>query len=101
MRVFGCTAYLHMTKNERQYLDAETHKCSLLGYPCNKNGYQLYNQANQRVAYNMFDETTNGVDKEHHSTTHQEDQQTILDNFNDECISDEAEHPDVRHKRKH
>lgn len=32
LRVFGCTAYAHVPKDERQKLDLKSRKCVMLGY---------------------------------------------------------------------
>ena len=32
LRIFGCTSYAHVAKNERQKLDSYATKCVLLGY---------------------------------------------------------------------
>ena len=39
LRVFGCTAYSHIPKDERRKLDAKAHKCIFLGYSSNRKGY--------------------------------------------------------------
>ena len=39
LRVFGCTAYSHIHKDERQKLDAKACMCILLGYPSKRIGY--------------------------------------------------------------
>ena len=45
LRVFGCTAYSLIPKDEQHKLDFKASKCIFLGYPCNRKGYRLYDQA--------------------------------------------------------
>ena len=45
LRVFGCTAYSHISQDKRQKLDTKTRKCIFLGYSSNRKGYQLYDQS--------------------------------------------------------
>ena len=42
LRVFGCTTYAHIPKDERQKLDLKSRKCVLLGYGSETKGYRLY-----------------------------------------------------------
>ena len=51
LRVFGCTAYSHIPKDEREKLDAKARHCIFLGYPSNRKGYQLYDQSIHRVIH--------------------------------------------------
>ena len=39
LRVFGCTAFIHVPKDERGKLDSKTRKCILLGYGSLQKGY--------------------------------------------------------------
>ena len=39
LRVFGCTAFVHVPKDEREKLDSKTRKCILLGYGGVQKGY--------------------------------------------------------------
>ena len=59
LRVFGCTAYVHIPKDERGKLDSKTRKCSLLGYRSVQKGYRVFDHQNQKVLYSRnvkFDE---------------------------------------------
>ena len=51
LRVFGCPAYAHMAKDERQKLDAKSRRCVLLGYGSERKGYSLYDPRRKRVFY--------------------------------------------------
>ena len=41
LKVFGCTAYAHISKEERRKLDLKAKKCILLGYGTDVKGYRL------------------------------------------------------------
>ena len=51
LRVFGCAAYAHVAKDERQKLDAKSRKCVLLGYGTDRKGYRLYDPRRERIFY--------------------------------------------------
>ena len=42
LRRFGCLAYSHVSKEERQKLDVKARECIMLGYGVNEKGYRLY-----------------------------------------------------------
>ena len=42
LRIFGCSAYVHVPKVERNKLDFKTRKCVLLDYGTSQKGYRLY-----------------------------------------------------------
>ena len=50
-RVFGCTAYSHIPKDERYKLDIKVCKHIFLGYSTNRKGYQLYDQSIRSVIH--------------------------------------------------
>ena len=54
LRVFGCAAYAHVAKGERQKLDAKSRKCVLLGYGTERKGYRLYDPRCERVFYSRM-----------------------------------------------
>ena len=66
--VFGCVAYVHVSKAKRHKLDSKTRKCVLLGYGTNQKGYCLYDLECMKVIHNrdvVFDETSMpGIQKE-------------------------------------
>ena len=68
LRVFGCSAYAHVPKVERNKLDYKTRKCVLLGYGTSQKGYRLYDVEHMKVVHSrdvIFDETsTPGIRKE-------------------------------------
>ena len=61
LRVFGCRAYAHVPKMERQKLEPKTRKCVMLGYGTQQKGYRLYDLQWSRVIHSrdvVFDETS-------------------------------------------
>ena len=66
LRIFGCTAYAHIPKDERQKLDSKSRKCILLGYGTETKGYQLYDEKCGKVLYSrdvLFNESSCGIQK--------------------------------------
>jgi FtsZ-interacting cell division protein YlmF len=51
LKVFGCTAYAHIPKDERKKLDPKARKCIMLGYSSEVKGYRLFNPETQRILY--------------------------------------------------
>ena len=51
LRVFGCTVYAHIEKDERSKLDSKARKCVLLGYGTRTKGYRLYDVDRKRVIH--------------------------------------------------
>ena len=49
LKVFGCTAYAHVPKDERKKLDSKAKKCIFLGYGSNVKGYRLYDVKSRKV----------------------------------------------------
>ncbi len=41
LRVFGCTAFVHIDPSERSKLDAKSRKMVFIGYPRGVKGYRL------------------------------------------------------------
>ncbi|KAF2345193.1 Integrase catalytic core [Trinorchestia longiramus] len=48
-RTFGCMAYAHVPKDEREKLDSKSKTCVLLGYGSGNKGYRLYDFNAKRV----------------------------------------------------
>ena len=64
LRVFGCTAYVHIPKDERGKLDSKTRKCTLLGYGSVRKGYRVFDHLTQKILYSRnvkFDERESGT----------------------------------------
>ena len=59
LRVFGCTAYVHIGAGERSKLDARSLKMVFLGYPRGVKGYRLWDPLEKKVIISQnvtFDE---------------------------------------------
>ena len=48
-RVFGCTAYMNISKEIRTKCDAKSTKCIVVGYCINSKRYRLWNQERRRI----------------------------------------------------
>ena len=89
LRVFGCDAFAHVTKDERHKLDSKSKKCILLGYGEETKGYRLYDPEKRKVFYSRdvkFNE--NEREKETPKTTDCVTHHVELD------FSDNTEHSD-------
>ena len=51
LRVFGCSAYAHIPKDERQKFDSKARRCIFLRYGTVTKGYRLYNMNCSKVLY--------------------------------------------------
>ncbi|GMF49394.1 unnamed protein product [Phytophthora fragariaefolia] len=51
MKVFGCSAYVHITKQYRDKLDARARLCMYLGVPDHKKGYRLMDLNSHAIVY--------------------------------------------------
>ena len=68
IRIFGCSAYAHVTKVERRKLDLKARKCIMLGYGTTQKEYRLYDLERTKVIHNrdvVFNkDSTLGIQKE-------------------------------------
>ena len=67
LRAFGCSAYSHIPKDERQKLDDKSHKCIFLGYSHNRKGHWLYDESKCKVIHSWdirFDKLSHGTEEE-------------------------------------
>lgn len=67
LKAFGCLCYAHVAKDDRQKLDAKPKKCIMLGYGTETKAYRLYDVEREKVFFSrdvIFNETTNGIEKE-------------------------------------
>ena len=49
LRVWGCTAYVHVQKDKRGQLGSHYEKCVFIGYPDGYKGWKFYNPTSRRV----------------------------------------------------
>ena len=52
-RIFGCVAYVHLHKNQRNKLDPCALRCLFLGYATHQKGYRCYDSTTQRSYVTM------------------------------------------------
>ena len=67
LRRFGCAAYAHIPKDERQKLNPKVRKCILVGYGVNTKGYRLYDPNHERIIHCRdvtFNEADTYIEKE-------------------------------------
>lgn len=60
LKVFGCTAYVHIPKHERSKLSPCATKCVFVGYGVNQKGYRCYDPNTKKIITTMnctFSET--------------------------------------------
>ncbi|POM80428.1 Integrase catalytic core protein [Phytophthora palmivora] len=53
MKVFGCSAYVHITEQYRDKLDARARLCMYLGIPDHKKGYRLMDLNSHAIIYSL------------------------------------------------
>ena len=88
MRVFECTAYSHIPKDERHKLDDKARRCIFLGYSTNGKGYRLYNPNRRKIVHSRdvkFNEFVSRVENDT-PTEVTIDSQVIID-----CSRDDVE----------
>lgn len=49
LKIFGCTAYVHMPSEKRTKLDAKSYKCIMMGYT--PNGYRLWDPLKNKIIF--------------------------------------------------
>lgn len=49
IRVFGCKATVHITKGNRQKLDAKATECSFVGYSNQSKVFKIYNPQTRKL----------------------------------------------------
>ena len=65
LRVFGCSAYVHVPKDKRKKLDPKAEKCTLLGYGTSRKGYRLYDWKTSSIIHSrdvVFNELSRGYE---------------------------------------
>lgn len=53
IKVFGCTAFVHIHKSQRSKLDPTATKCIFLGYSPNQKGYKCYSPTTKKFYTSM------------------------------------------------
>ena len=67
LRVFGCAAFSHVSKEDRKKLDPKAKRCIFLGYGAQRKGYRLYDRENSCVIFSrdvIFNESSRGIDSD-------------------------------------
>ncbi|KAL5840222.1 hypothetical protein ACOSQ4_012830 [Xanthoceras sorbifolium] len=62
LKIFGCSAYVHIHHQHRGKLDPRSIKCILLGYSTNQKGYKCYSPTTKRF-YNSMDPSKHSYTK--------------------------------------
>ena len=102
LRTFGCICYSHISKDERQKLDAKSVKCILLGYGIHVKGYRLFDLEKRKVFYSR-----DVIFNESEKIDTQSQKESVVDNVHnyefqvplqDEILTEPAEEP-VRPQR--
>ena len=99
LRVFGCIAYAHIPKDERQKFDPKAQKCILLGYGTEVKGYRLYNIKTKRVIYCrdvIFTENKFGLGLEKETEIQQNSRPTPLNVESDDEMIQEGFHQNAK-----
>ena len=76
LRIFGCTAYVHISDHGRDKLDAKSKKCYFIGYGGDAFGYRLWDEANKKIIRSrdvVFDESVMYKDRNASSGSTTED----------------------------
>ena len=56
LKIFGCTAFVHIPKRSRSKLDPRAEKCVFLGYAPHQKGYKFFNPLTKKF-HVTFNET--------------------------------------------
>ena len=94
LRVFGCAAYRHIPKDERQKLDAKSQKCIFMGYANERRGYRLYDNQKERIVFSRdvtFNEMVTGLESKPNAYI----QYDLIDDDYDHIFSDNEEREDI------
>ena len=60
--MFGCSAYIHVPKDERKKLDPKAKKCTFLGYGTSRKGYRLYDWKTSCIIHSRDVELSRGYE---------------------------------------
>ena len=99
LRIFGCDAYVHIPKDERNKLDSKAKKTIFMGYGNETKGYRLYDPQRGKIFYSRdvkFNETKREFEQASSDIEQETNHQVILDfesNDDGEIGSDHQEAP--------
>ena len=84
LRIFGYTAFAHVSKDQRKKLDSKARKCIFLGYGSETKGYRLYDPERRRVFHSrdvIFHEFSNYSIEEEPTATKRDEKHEHLVEF--------------------
>ena len=86
LKIFGCIAYSHIPRDERQKLDTKSIKCVFLGYDTDTKGFRLYDICKKKVFISrdvVFNELENSASqKEYQNNKNVLSDKSGLNNMN-------------------
>ena len=83
LRVFGCSAYTHVPKDQRKKLDSKAKGCIFLGYATSRKGYRLYDQKTSSIVHSR-DVVFNELSRGYKSASEGETRQIHVENLTDQ-----------------
>ena len=90
LRVFGCSGYAHIPKDERKKLESKAKTCIFLGYSATRKGYCLYDQTTSSIVHSR-DVVFNELSRGYKSAPDGETRHIRMENLTDQ----ESEIPDT------
>ena len=94
LKVFGCVAYAHIPKENREKLDEKGEKCIFIGYSHETKGYRLYKPESKQLIISrdvIFDEAAEWTWKEKETEAREGD--TLLRDPSEEDGADQPTNP--------
>ena len=95
LRVFGCSAYAHIPKDERRKMDSKAKRSIFLGYGIGIKGYRLYDTENLKVFHSrdvIFDETKSTDGQKEGQIAREVKNQSVME-LEDQNISEDGDSP--------
>ena len=83
LRVFGCSAYTHVPKDQRKKMDSKAKGCIFLGYATSRKGYRLYDQKTPSIVHSR-DVVFNELSRGYKSASEGETRQIHVENLTDQ-----------------
>ena len=105
LRIFGCTAFSFIPKDERRKLDDKSRKCIFLGYSSNQKGYRLYDLERKRIFHSRdvkFNELECGIENTIVSESSTNGDQKIITDIRSDAdpVSDESDNESEDHEEE-